>query len=245
MGDEVNSDYALSLDVLHELLRRLERDWTTATSLQRKWEVARFANFLIIGYCNGLRGEEIVKAELGAMRKYFAQGRAHPVFPHVVVPLMGRFKGETGELFHLMVMAFDTQSGIPCGTWVERLLQVTEEQGRTGGGYVFVEKNGRPSKCGDFEGEFIKRLVEVRDSRPDLFEVGINIGEAYGVSRSLRRGSTTEAGNRGCPPHIIEMNNRWRKIERARGRAGAFRMIEKYTEIRLALKNLWMYSRCF
>lgn len=109
------------------------------------------------------------------MRKYFAQARAHPVFPHVVVPLMGRFKGETGELFHLMVMAYDTQSGIPCGTWVEQLLQVTEAQRRMGGGYAFVEKNGRPSKCGDFEGEFIDRLVEVRDSRPDLFEVGVNI----------------------------------------------------------------------
>jgi hypothetical protein len=68
MGDEVNSDYAaLSLDiVLLELLKRLEQDWRLAkTFLDAQWQVCRFACFLIIGYCKALRGEEIVKTEIG------------------------------------------------------------------------------------------------------------------------------------------------------------------------------------
>ena len=32
--------------------------------------------------------------------------------PHVVVPLLGRFKGETGERSHLLVMTDRTVSGI-------------------------------------------------------------------------------------------------------------------------------------
>lgn len=54
---------------------------------------------------------------------------------------------------------------------------------------------------------------KLEDSNP--FKVGMNISEAYGVSRLLCRGSTMEAGNCGCPPHVIEVNNCWRKVEPA------------------------------
>jgi hypothetical protein len=243
MGDEVNSDYALSLDIVLELLKRLERDWRLAKTLDAQWQVCRFACFLVIGYCKALRGEEIVKTKIGGMRKYFEQARSHPLYPHCIVPLLGRFKGETGERCHLMVLAYDTKSGIACGTWIERMLMVTKEQGRTGGGYLFLESNGRPSRCGDFESELIERLIEVRDERQDLFEIGLNVAEAYGVSRSFRRGSTTEAQNRGVPPSVIDINNRWRKVERAGGRAPSMSMREHYTEIRMAIKQLWVYSR--
>ena len=99
MGDEVNSDYALSLDIVLELLKRLERDWRLAKTLDAQWQVCRFACFLIIGYCKALRGEETVKTEIGGMRrKYFEQARRHPLYPHVIVLLLGRFKGETVTL---------------------------------------------------------------------------------------------------------------------------------------------------
>jgi hypothetical protein len=49
---------------------------------------------------------------------------------------------------------------------------------------LIVEKNGRPSKCGDFEAEFIKRLVEIREERQDLLEAGFDVSEAYGGVRT-------------------------------------------------------------
>jgi len=40
--------------------------------------------------------------------------------------------------------------------------------------------------------------------------VGIeDISEEYGVSRSFRRGATSEAVNVGVPPDVIDANNRW------------------------------------
>ena len=43
----------------------------------------------------------------------------------------------------------------------------------------------------------------------------MNVYEEYGLSRSFRRGSNSEALNRGVKELVIDRNNRWRKEERA------------------------------
>ena len=69
-----------------------------------------------------MEASELVKRRL--------HGRDHPDHPHVVIPLMGRFKNETGERNLLLKLASVTQSGIGIRKWVERLIILLLREGR-------------------------------------------------------------------------------------------------------------------
>jgi len=60
-------------------------------------------------------------------------GAANTEFPHSVVSLIGRFKGETGEQYHLLPMARVTKSGIEAGKWVDRLCHSLVRRSRLNG----------------------------------------------------------------------------------------------------------------
>jgi hypothetical protein len=75
-------------------------------------------------------------------------------------------------------------------------------------------------------------MVGNRIAQPSLFDPGGNMTEVYSLRRSLRHGSTTWAGNQGVPEGLIEMNNRWRKVELGRrGRRPGMLMMAYYMEI--------------
>ena len=79
-------------------------------------------------------------------------------------------------------------------------------------------------------------------AKPHMFEPNLILGDAYRLKRLLRRGSTSEATNNGVPREVIELNNRWRKVEKARGRKPSMSMALHYTEISMMLKTLYVYS---
>jgi hypothetical protein len=43
---------------------------------------------------------------------------------YVIIPLLGRFKNEDGEKYHLTPLAHHTAAGLPIGTWVSRLVDI-------------------------------------------------------------------------------------------------------------------------
>lgn len=244
MGDVTVSDYALSIKLYWELVGQLERDWNGTKSEARRFGIAEFANLINFSFLAGLRGEEVMKVDLAGFLKYLDVGAEDPDHPHVMVTLLGRLKGETGERYHLLPMARVTNSGVMAGKWADRLARLMVARGRTNG-WIFRDKSGTQAKIGSYNDQFFSRLSRIRIRYPHLFEPQIDIGEAYGLRRSLRRGSTTEAKNRGVPEHIVNMNNRWRKVERAKGRRPNFDMQAHYTEIKMALPQLWKYSFSF
>ncbi len=123
--------------------------------------------------------------------------------------LLGRIKGETGEKYHLMPLREETQSGLQPRLWIWRALEALEKRGITRGP-LFQMPTGNPIRFGIMEPKFIERLEAVQMSRPDLLSDQVEVAEAYGIRRSLRRGSTTEAGNKGVLPEVIDANNHWR-----------------------------------
>jgi hypothetical protein len=244
MGDIVVSDYALSKEIYLELMTQLEEDWQDGYTDAERDKIALFANLLDFGYLCGLRGEEIMKADISGFLKYLDIGAQDLKTPHVIVPLIGRLKGETGERYHMMVMARVTLSGVMAGRWADRLGRCLVRKRRRNG-FLFVDTKGNQAKIGIHDDEFTERLTRIKMLKPHLFEPGLNIVEAYSLRRSLRRGSTSEATNRGVPRELIEMNNRWRKFENAKGRRPGMSMMAHYTEIRLMIASLWKYSRLF
>lgn len=65
MGEEVRSDFAISVDVIHKILGYLNRKYGQATTVERRREVVKIALFFfVLTFCIALRGEEVVKMDV-------------------------------------------------------------------------------------------------------------------------------------------------------------------------------------
>jgi hypothetical protein len=98
-------------------------------------------------------------------------------------------------------------------------------------------------KASTLEPQFYEQLHWVKIRYPDLFPPNVNIEDNFGIPRSCCHGSSTEAANQGVLATTIEMICRWRKIERAQGRAPSLSMRENYMEVSQALETCLQYSR--
>lgn len=239
MGDNTRPDRAISINIMVEIFRQLKHEWQDPSKI--RFEVALEGAYYIIAFCCALRGEEIGKADLAGIRKHFdPSGASDP--PHVVVALLGRFKGETGLGYHLMPLVIQTRSGLEPRKWIGRLLEFYKEKGIFHGPF-FRDEAGTALTPSDMSETFYRRLGYVQYFRPDLLARDVDIEEVYGISRSFRRGSTSRATDRGVPPEVTDANNRWRKIERAKSmKASSLSMQEQYTDVNLTLNQLLRYS---
>jgi hypothetical protein len=242
MGEEVRPDFALSVSVLRRMLGGLDKQWVEARSSETRKLVVEIAMFLVAAFGLGLRGEEVVKMDIAGYLTYVEAGRDHEAHPHGMIPLLGRFKGEIGERWHLLLIVWKTRLGIEVGTWSTWLVESLLERNRRHG-FVYADKKGKQTKASTLEPRFFELLNWVKNRHPDLFPPNVNIEDDFGIPRSCRRGSSTEAANQGVPAEIIEMMCRWRKIERAQGRQPNLGMREHYMEVTQALEAFLQYSR--
>jgi hypothetical protein len=246
MGEIVKPDRALSAVILMEIFKILESEWDLHPD--QKFRLASEGAFYAIAFSCALRGEEVPLADLTGMLKHWDKGLAHDP-PHVTVALLGRFKGEVGENYHLLPIVPITRSGINNKLWIGinnklwigRLLALYKSYG-VFSGPTFRNSRGLKIKAGDMEPVFFDRLEQVQASRPDLIPTSDDVVEDYGIYRSFRRGSTSEATNQGLPPEVIDANNRWRKFHRAGASRPTLQMRDHYADVRLTLKQTLRYS---
>ena len=177
---------------------------------------------------------------LRKVRNVFEEARYHHKRPHVVLPLLGRFKGETGETYHMIVVSGETNSGLKIGKWVKIGLKLKERSGLVRR-YYFTDKKGRKLEAGDMEPDILDRTERVQTRYPELIRTSIDVHEEYGVSRSSRRGYNSEAQNQGVLEADIETNYRWRKVDRAGEIKLNLRMRDHYTVILVALESFLRY----
>ena len=71
----------------------------------------------------------------------------------------------------------------------------------------------------------------------------LDVNEKYNLYRSFRRGATTRAREMKVPPDVIEMNNRWRKVQNKQGSLPRLPMTELYTEITQVLDTKLSFSQ--
>lgn len=131
MGDDVRPDRALSLDILLAIMRIVARDWEAAPPEQRL-DIALEASFYLIAYTLALRGEEVPLTEMKGIHRHWNQGLSHST-PHITIALLGRFKNEIGESYHLMPVVTATPRGLEPKKWIERALSEWERHGRLQG----------------------------------------------------------------------------------------------------------------
>jgi hypothetical protein len=124
-------DLAISVEVLVELMSRFELGWEATVGIrERQGQVLFPSLFSVLSFAGGLRGDETPKIDLAGVRKYYPEATAHAIHPHVVIAILGRIKGEPGEIYHLMPMAL---------RWLRRAID-WYESGRISDGPMFRRK---------------------------------------------------------------------------------------------------------
>jgi hypothetical protein len=251
MGDLTFQDSSWSPELLGDVLAQFESEWgelegTVMTNGARRKKESELIFPALMGelsYVLGLRGEELPLMDLAGTRINTAKGKVHPRTKHGVVALLGRFKNEIGEKYHLMPVPMETDSGLKPMVWLDRMLGWYEEAGIESGP-VFRTRRGECGKYGDYEHGFLTRMGKVQLAKPELFaKPDSNVFDEYSLGRSGRRSATGRALNIRLDSTIIDTNNRWRVRERAKGSDPNQNMIQHYADVLVLLDALLAFPQ--
>jgi hypothetical protein len=109
-------------------------------------------------------------------------------------------------------------------------------------GWLFKEKSGKRAKFGHYQ-EYFRSLVErAREEDPKLVPSAVETVN-FSLWRSLHRGAVLETTNNNVDVQVVELINRWRKKEAARGSEAGLPMRQVYTQVRSALSTMKEFSR--
>jgi hypothetical protein len=245
MGDDRRPDAAISTEVMHAVIKRVNIDFIESTRDFDERYYARAGLLFLGAYLGSLRGEEIPRI----LRKHFIQlnkdSMNRKVHPHGVLPLYGQFKGEQGiARCYIRRVSLETKSGFKIGIWIKRV-SLLEANARTK--YLFAKPNGTKEKGGEYEDYLFDKLRQVQNEEDGLISSKVKVEEIFGVGRSFRRGSTTaatNAPNNECTDADIIRNNRWRKEERAGTKMASLDMLQLYTDTIQSVNADLKFSKC-
>lgn len=240
VGEVTKQDEPISIEVLKKVEEILEERWAGTQCPDLRRSIALSGAWYMIGFCAGLRGEEMLIIELAGTRdslEHLEEGR-HPI-PYFLVPINGRTKlnRDAGAKFWIPC-AGTTRSGLEPGKWVMRHVSCLVASGRSGG-FLFSFYPKMAGKLSQFEEHFYPLLEEVQRTT-DLIDKTLVIHEAYGIWRSLRRGVTIHAINMEISEKLIRLINRWRN-ERGSGKSKQD-MLEVYTVLIKLIPTIVKFS---
>lgn len=246
MDKDVRSDLGLSFDLFQEILYRVEVQLQAKrTNQKRRRFLIVFGAYMALSYGGSLRGNEGFFLEGKALLRDINKGKNHTTFPHVVCSLLGKFKGETNEATSTLVLANVSKFGIHFRLWMERLAGLLVSEGgldREGEHIPAIcEETGELMNYGKLNEEFRAQLEGIQASK-GLIPKDLCVRQKYRINRSIRRGSRTRAQAVGVREDVVQLVNRWSKIE-AKGGRPRLTMYEHYAEIEQLLDVYVIYSQ--
>lgn len=121
MGQEVHQDLAVSIHLMLAFQDLLEEEWREKTQLEDRIKLAMVGAYALVAFGGSFRGHEVFYLETFGLLKYAAGKHVERGQEFLVVPLLGRYKSEDAERYHLTPLALKTDSGLQIGRWVYRL----------------------------------------------------------------------------------------------------------------------------
>ena len=161
--------------------------------------------------------------------------------PHVVVCLLGKFKGRTGFDYHMINIASSTTSGLEPRWWIEKLLEVCAAEGRTQGP-AFATPQGRLAASMDYDVTFKTYLKKVQVSDPELILPEEDVNQFFSIFRTPRKTAVTRAKRAGIGEPLLSEMNRWSREEGSKNKRVRNTMCAHYSEAVLMMPTTWMYS---
>ncbi|GFH48959.1 hypothetical protein CTEN210_05435 [Chaetoceros tenuissimus] len=210
MGRMVNQDMGMSMDLLLAILRHydLELEDPDLDPDRVRTIIVCGAAFVIL-FAGALRGNEVLYVERSELVKWRQKGRTDNAdTAHVVVPLMGRFKAETGTRNFMMALAYESASGLEIGRWVHLLSALLKMEGLSKSvGPAICDADGLLITAQELNAELHDMLLEIQANSPELIASTIDVKFKYSINRSFRRGATTRARENGVREDTISINN--------------------------------------
>jgi hypothetical protein len=123
--------------------------------------------FSCIGYGGSFRDNEVFLVDLFGLAKYSNMTLEERGIRYVIVPLLGQFKSEDGERYHLMPLAYITKSDVCVGHWVEQLVAAKAKHSMSHGP-AFSDRLGKLLDSSWVEMEILDRLHKIQATSPDL-----------------------------------------------------------------------------
>jgi hypothetical protein len=187
--------------------------------------------------CDGLCGEEMILIKFTGTAKSL-QHMADAKIPHFVMVVSGQTKGNqlSGLKFGIPCVGVTEGTHLRPGIWLERLVGLMKADG-TKGGHLF-RRHLTPSRLYEFEHDFFMLLERVQSST-DLIDKDLDVRDAFGILRSLRRGWTSHAKNMGLPEDWINAMNRLRTEANSQTGAPRLDMADVYASLD-SLKPLFL-----
>ena len=242
MGRQTETNWGLDYRVLLVMLFNMEEDMKKGEKEHRHY--AMMGCFFVVAFVLALRGNEVFMVEAGALIDHFKFGvmDLENEDGHVVVPLLGRFKNEDGEVFHLMLSVNTTASGLEVRKWVGYVVDILKQEGRLSGP-AFCRESGYVLTSTEVNEEFWNQLERFREERPELIPSNTDVRHHYNIYRLPRRGSTARATDQGVDEPTINLHNRWRSREQLQGQRSRRSMRDYYTDLRLTINKLLLYTK--
>ena len=253
MGYTSEANRALCIQSVVRMLE-LVKEEAELSPMGSARELYKFGAAVVVAQCGSLRGPEVLTMDLAGMRTHIDLGRegvipADPMkvgqdlsgVPHLFFTLLGKFKGENGIRQHMICVARATISGIETRWWLEKLLEVREQEGRVDGP-AFGHQDNSVMSLRELDGMLHYFLDKVQRGDPSLIAPHDNVVENYGFFRTFRKTAEGRARAANLESDVQNAMNRWRKIECARGRMPRFSMVEHYSNARDLMSVTWRYS---
>jgi hypothetical protein len=121
-------------------------------------------------------------------------------------------------------------------------VQVREKEGFVQGP-AFCDERGGIARAHLYEEWIMERLLRVQATVHGAISPEVDIYEQFGISRSFWRGATSVVRTRGVGDKTVELINRWRKFEGARGKQPSLPMRDHYSDIAILVPELTKFSR--
>jgi hypothetical protein len=187
MGQDVRQDWAITLPTMHALLNLLDKEWLEAPDFTTKELVCSIGAFALIAFCGSFRGPEVFLVDLHGLIKYCMELKDKGQSDHVIIPLLGRFKGEQNSRYHLAPLAAITNSGLQVKLWVERLVEMRRQEGRLHRP-AFCSRHGDIIKPYIYQEAIVERLLCIQAAPSSPIPADLDVMEEFGISRPFRRG---------------------------------------------------------
>jgi hypothetical protein len=113
MGDVWCPDRPLTMWEALACQRMLEDDWKVfENDPAGRLKTAVTGGMIVGGLVGGLRGEEIIRVDLGVIRKHWKEACDHPDESHIPLAMVGRSKSQVGEKIYVQPLANESVSGL-------------------------------------------------------------------------------------------------------------------------------------
>jgi hypothetical protein len=164
MGNVWKPNMAFELPLLLKVLEaaRSRLDESISKRENDRWLV--FITYCVVTYTHSLRGTDGFYLDLGGLRKYKDKGSQR----HILIPLLGKIKGEHCERCHLMPCSPSTSSGIDVAGWLHKLREHKAKLGYVDGPAI-SDLKGRVLTCSSIEDSLHELLDEVWETHQQLF----------------------------------------------------------------------------